>query len=232
MTVEEATMPARKDMPSTLKRSPKKAQETYAKTHDSAVDSYGEGERAHRTAFSAVKHSFEKVGDHWEAKDHKGPSDAPAARSNGAKSGKTAGGVDANATKEHLMGLARKLDITGRSKMTKAELVKAIQKANNRKTTQARARSLPASRPATGPARVTAAGPSPSAEPLAARISPQIAAQHRVICRPQFRPLSEPPRFDREYDLQRTPVPEQPSDVVVPGDPFGFRAAGHPPGNQ
>jgi hypothetical protein len=30
-------MPARKDMPSTLKRSPKKAQDTYAETHDSAV---------------------------------------------------------------------------------------------------------------------------------------------------------------------------------------------------
>ncbi|SCL25587.1 ChaB protein [Micromonospora nigra] len=54
-------MPARKDMPSTLKRSPKKAQDTYAEAHDSAVDSYGEGKRAHRTAFAAVKHSFEKA---------------------------------------------------------------------------------------------------------------------------------------------------------------------------
>ena len=66
-------------MPSTLKRSPKKAQDTYAKTHDSAVEQYGEGERAHRTAFSALKHSFEKVGDHWEPKAKKGPSDAKAA---------------------------------------------------------------------------------------------------------------------------------------------------------
>jgi cation transport regulator ChaB len=55
-------MPARKDVPSTLKRSPKKAQDAYAKAHDAAVDEYGEGERAHRTAFSAVKHSYEKVG--------------------------------------------------------------------------------------------------------------------------------------------------------------------------
>lgn len=38
-------MPARKDMPGTLKRSPKKAQDTYAETHDSAVEEYGEGER-------------------------------------------------------------------------------------------------------------------------------------------------------------------------------------------
>ena len=62
-------MPAKDDLPSTLKRSPKKAQETWSETHDSAVDSYGEGERAHRTAFASLKHSFEKVGDHWEPKE-------------------------------------------------------------------------------------------------------------------------------------------------------------------
>ncbi|MCW6010720.1 ChaB family protein [Micromonospora sp. CPCC 205371] len=131
-------MPARKEMPSTLKRSPKKAQDTWAKTHDSAVESYGEGEQAHRTAFSSLKHSFEKVGDHWEPKDGKGPSDAQAARSRRAKPAKTAGGVDANASKEHLMEIAKRLDIRGRSRMTKPELVEAIQKANNRKTAKAR----------------------------------------------------------------------------------------------
>lgn len=131
-------MPARKEMPSTLKRSPEKAQDTWAKSHDSAVESYGEGERAHRTAFAAVKHSFEKVGDHWEPKGRKGPSDAQAARGAGARRGETAGGVDANASKEHLMSVARKLDVRGRSRMTKAELVEAIQKANNRSTRRAR----------------------------------------------------------------------------------------------
>jgi len=30
------------------------------------------------TTFASLKHTHEKVGDHWEAKDHKGPSDAPA----------------------------------------------------------------------------------------------------------------------------------------------------------
>ncbi|MFG1990512.1 ChaB family protein [Actinoplanes sp. NPDC048988] len=124
-------MPAREEMPATLKRSPKKAQDTFAKTHDSAVEQYGEGERAHRTAFSAVKHSFEKVGDHWEPKDKKGPSDAKAAGGRGTKA-ETAGGVDANASKAHLLQVARKLDITGRSRMTKPELVEAIQKANKR----------------------------------------------------------------------------------------------------
>lgn len=122
-------MPAREDMPSTLKRSPQKAQDTYAETHDSAVDQYGEGERAHRTAFSAVKHSFEKVGDHWEPKSEKGPSDAKAAGGRDTKA-ETAGGVDANASKSHLMDVAKRLDISGRSRMTKSELVDAIQKAN------------------------------------------------------------------------------------------------------
>ncbi|MEV0881537.1 ChaB family protein [Micromonospora echinofusca] len=130
-------MPARKDMPSTLKRSPKKAQDTYAEAHDSAVDSYGEGERAHRTAFAAVKHSFEKVGDHWEAKGSKGPSDKKAAGGRGS-SGRTAGGVDANASKEHLMDVAKKLDVRGRSRMKKADLVEAIRKANNGSTRKAR----------------------------------------------------------------------------------------------
>jgi cation transport regulator ChaB len=130
-------MPAREDMPGTLKRSPKKAQDTYAKTHDSAVEEYGDGERAHRTAFAAVKHSFEKTGDHWEPKAKKGPSDAKAAGGRDTKA-KTAGGVDANASKEHLMGVAKRLDIRGRSRMSKAELVDAIQKANAKSTRKAR----------------------------------------------------------------------------------------------
>src|SRR3954447_19002711 len=100
-------MPGRQELPSTLERSSKKAQRTWVKAHDAAVEEYGEGERAHRTAFAAVKHSFEKVGDHWEAKDEKGPSDDEAARSgHSARSGGTTSeGVDANATKAHLMDL-------------------------------------------------------------------------------------------------------------------------------
>jgi cation transport regulator ChaB len=127
-------------MPSTLQRSPKKAQETYAKAHDSAVETYGEGERAHRTAFSAVKHSFEKVGDHWEPKDRKGPSDEQAARSAPRSRGSaaTAGGVDANASKAHLMEVAKRLEVRGRSRMTKDELVTAIGRANDRETAKAR----------------------------------------------------------------------------------------------
>src|SRR6266480_1407793 len=125
-------MPAREELPDTLRRSPRKAQETWAKTHDAAVEEYGEGERAHRTAFASLKHSFEKVGDHWEPKAKRGPSDAQAARSRNQRPTRTAGGVDANASKEHLMGVARRLDIRGRSSMTKQQLVEAIGKANDR----------------------------------------------------------------------------------------------------
>jgi cation transport regulator ChaB len=133
-------MPAKDELPSTLKRSPKKAQETWSKAHDAAVDSYGEGERAHRTAYAALKHQFEKVGDHWEAKGRKGPSDKQAKRSTpkSRKGGETAGGVDANASKSHLYDIAKKLDIGGRSKMGKRELVDAIQHENDRRTRKSR----------------------------------------------------------------------------------------------
>ncbi len=133
-------MPGKDELPSTLKRSPQKAQRTWAKTHDSAVEEYGEGERAHRTAFSSLKHSFEKVGDHWEGKDEKGPSDKQAAKSgkSARKGGKTAEGVDANASKSHLMDVAKKLDVSGRSRMNKDELVEAIKKANSKRTRQSR----------------------------------------------------------------------------------------------
>ena len=133
-------MPARDDIPSTLKRSPKKAQDTYVKAHDSALETYGDGERARRTAFSAVKHSFEKVGDHWEPKSEKGPSDDQAARGRADRPTKTAGGVDAKASKDHLADVAKRLDIPGRSRMTKAQLVDAIAKANDRSTREARRR--------------------------------------------------------------------------------------------
>ena len=131
-------MPASEEIPSTLKRSPKKARDTWAKTHDAAVEQYGEGERSHRTAFASLKHSFEKVGDHWEPKEKKGPSDRQAARTRPARSGPTAEGVDANASKSHLMDVARRLEIAGRSKMTKDELVEAIMKANRKASREAR----------------------------------------------------------------------------------------------
>lgn len=116
------------ELPDTIKRSSAKAQRTFAKAHDAAAEQYGDGERAHRVAYSALKHSFEKVGDHWEPKDHKGPSDPraknPRAREN---KGKSYGGVDLEGhTKQELYERASELDISGRSRMSKGELAEAI----------------------------------------------------------------------------------------------------------
>jgi len=134
--------PKKEDLPSTLQRSSKKAQETFGKTLESAEESYGSGERASRTAFSSLKHSFEKVGDHWEEKDEKGPSDAQAAQG-GSKARdrpkNTHGGVDVEGhTRDELAERAKKLGVSGTSKMKKADLAHEIDKANERKTRKAR----------------------------------------------------------------------------------------------
>ena len=125
------------EIPSTLQRSDEKAQRTFAKAHDSAAESYGDEQRANQVAWAAVKHTHEKVGDHWEPKDHKGPSD-PQAEGGAGTNRETKGGVDANASKEHLMDVAKQLDVSGRSSMNKDELVDAIRKANDKATAQAR----------------------------------------------------------------------------------------------
>lgn len=125
------------ELPSTLRRSDAKAQRTFAKAHDSAAEQYDDDRRAHQVAFAAVKHTHEKVGDHWEPKDESGPSDAQA--EGGVDTDReTAGGVDANATKAHLVDVARRLDVRGRSRMSKDELVQAIQKANDKASREAR----------------------------------------------------------------------------------------------
>ena len=124
--------PKKDELPSTLRRSNAKAQRTFAKAHDAAVKEYGSEERAHRVAYSALKHSFEKVGDHWEPKSQKGPSDELAEGGGPRNTGRSAEGVDANASKKHLLEVARRLDVRGRSTMNKSELVDAIKKANRR----------------------------------------------------------------------------------------------------
>ena len=62
-----AALPGSKELPDTLKRSSKKAQETWIKAHDDAVEEYGEGGRAHRTAWAVVKRRYHKKGDRWVA---------------------------------------------------------------------------------------------------------------------------------------------------------------------
>ena len=131
----------RADVPSTVARSDDKAVRTYKKALESAEQTYGKGERAHRVAFAALKHTYEKVGDHWEPKGRVGPSDPQAAR--GAPEAvterlPTAQGVNVNAPKGHLDDVARRVGIEHPEDMNKGELVNAIQRANARATAQAR----------------------------------------------------------------------------------------------
>lgn len=117
-------------LPSTLEKSPPKAQRTYLKTLENAEKEYGSGEKASRTAYAALKHSFEKVGDHWEPKDKPGPSDSRAEQSTADKrrgKGETFGGVDVKGhSRDELYARAKDLDIPGRSSMSKEELARAI----------------------------------------------------------------------------------------------------------
>jgi len=122
----------KEDVPDTIERSPKKVQDTYEKTLDSAHEQYSSEERAHRTAWAAVKHVAEKKGDHWELKDEPGPSD-PQSKQSGRQARDhpkaTYGGVDVEGnTKDELYERAKRLDIPRRSNMTKEELAEAIAK--------------------------------------------------------------------------------------------------------
>ncbi|MBC5801218.1 MAG: ChaB family protein [Candidatus Eremiobacteraeota bacterium] len=121
-------------LPSTLQRSPKKAQDTYEKTLESAEKTYdGNEQAAHRAAWASVKHSFEKTGDHWEPKAERGPSDPRAEQHGPGASAQTYGGVDVEGkTKEELRAQARAVGADVSSGMTKAQLGEAIEKANRR----------------------------------------------------------------------------------------------------
>jgi ChaB protein len=126
----EEIMPGQVNLPRTLQRSSRKAQRTYAEVLKNAEEQYGSGERAARTAYAALKHSFEKVGDHWVEKQHPGPSDSRSRQSTADKrrgKGETFGGVDVDGnSRRELYARAQALDIPGRSRMTKEELARAI----------------------------------------------------------------------------------------------------------
>ena len=110
-------MPSKKeDIPSTLERSADKVKRTYEKTLDSAHDEYNDEERAHRTAWASVKNVAEKKGDHWEVKE--GSSDG------------SSGGSGGETSKQELYDKAKELDIEGRSKMSKDELQRAVDRAS------------------------------------------------------------------------------------------------------
>jgi cation transport regulator ChaB len=134
-------MPVNKEeIPSTIQRSSEKVQRTYAKALDNAHEQYDSEERAHRTAWDAVKRVAEKKGDHWVLKDEPGPSDRQAAKRGPAarRGGRTYGGVDALKPKEELYADARRAGIRGRSRMSKSELASALERHSRRATAKAR----------------------------------------------------------------------------------------------
>ena len=106
-------MPSEKeDLPGTIERSPKKVQDTYEKTLDSAHEQYDSEERAHRTAFASVKHVAEKKGDHWELKDGPGrrtrrPSSRAAPRAT-TRARPTGGATPSKSKDDALRGRARR----------------------------------------------------------------------------------------------------------------------------
>jgi hypothetical protein len=84
-----------------------KAQRTFAKTHDAAMEQYGEGERLDLTEKASLRHTHEKRDGRWVPKGRPGPD------------------VD-QSTKQELYERARRLGVEGRSKMSKRELARAV----------------------------------------------------------------------------------------------------------
>ena len=72
------------ELPGTLQRSCREAQQTFLAALDDAVRTHGAGDQAHRIAYLALKQKFEKRGDHWIAKDN------PADCGGGGKAGQLA----------------------------------------------------------------------------------------------------------------------------------------------
>jgi hypothetical protein len=56
------------EIPGTLRRSCREAQEVFIRARDEAVRIYGEGDEAYRVAYAVLKQKFEKRGDHWIAR--------------------------------------------------------------------------------------------------------------------------------------------------------------------
>ena len=56
------------ELPGTLQRSCREAQNAFLSALDEAVRTHGAGDQAYRVAYMTLKQGFEKRGDHWIAK--------------------------------------------------------------------------------------------------------------------------------------------------------------------
>jgi anti-anti-sigma factor len=68
------------ELPGTIKRSSKEAQETFIRALAGAVKVHGEGDQALRAAYVEFKRTFEKCGDHWIPKTAPKPEISVSAR--------------------------------------------------------------------------------------------------------------------------------------------------------
>jgi hypothetical protein len=79
-------------------------------------------------ANAAATRSLEKVGDHWEPRVRRRSSDAPRPGPQDADT-MTVAGVNAGTTRHDLLEVAKRLEVRGRSRMSKQDLLKAIRRA-------------------------------------------------------------------------------------------------------
>lgn len=119
------------DIPRTLRKSHDKIQRAYKKALENSHEQYGSEERAHRTAWYAVKNIAEKKGDHWVLKEDTGPSDPRSKQSQKAKQvgkGETYSGIDVEgSSREELENRARKTGVKGYTQMSKKEIADKLE---------------------------------------------------------------------------------------------------------
>ncbi len=120
--------PIKDELPGTIQRSPKEAQETFAKAHDSAVETYGEDrQRAHRTAYSALKHKFESAATTGSRRGTGAVRPAGQEPRRPQRQGQELRRRGRRGQQqEGALRPRRLLDVQGRSKMNKEELAEAI----------------------------------------------------------------------------------------------------------
>jgi hypothetical protein len=117
-----------------FQKSGRRAQESYAKALDSAIQTYGAGDRARRSAIASVSRTFQRLGDRWVPRSPQSARTAQATRRSASSANSSrptqSGNIDMKSTKDNLMNAARRMQIPGRSRMNKPELVAALRKAN------------------------------------------------------------------------------------------------------
>lgn len=123
------------ELPSTLRKSNTKAQTTFAKAHDSAVESYGAGRRAHRVACSALTQVTTRSATTVKARTTRGHRmGGPAVTTQMRKVPLRNELARTPARSTCCRWRAHRLDIRGRSTMNKKQLVTAIEKEDRRET--------------------------------------------------------------------------------------------------